>query len=219
MEILIIKYYTLDYFDVQRLIYKLSLRLLLTKRIRIETTLRHFNHRSKSREKLETAWKREILPGYFLRDDSRTIGCPAAFYASAKPTPRSPRNPLINPPPRNVRKIAIPPDTFALFLASLARTSVFPLLPFPNFFLPFSLPRNVSPPPIAAAQFGTHCQDPIELPTRIFADRSPKVYRSHWSRCFLLIETSYVTCARVHGLIKPRAQPPTAASCWGMHFF
>lgn len=140
--------------------------MLLTKRIRFETTLRHFNHRSKSREKLETAWKREILPGYFLRDDSRTIGCPAAFYASAKPTPRSPRNPLINPPPRNVRKIAIPPDTFALFLASLARTSVFPLLPFPNFFLPFSLPRNVSPPPIAAAQFGTHCQDPIELPTR-----------------------------------------------------
>lgn len=47
-------------------------------------------------------------------------------------------------------------------------------------------------------------QSNFQLETRIFADRRPKVYRSHWSRCFLLIESSYVTCARVHGLIKPR---------------
>lgn len=100
--------------------------------------------------------------GYFLAsclDDSRTIACPAAFYASAKLTPRSSiLETRLYPPPRNV------PLARLQFHARHFRPPTLTLspIPFPISFFHFCFPA----PPVAAAQFGNHCQDPIELPTR-----------------------------------------------------
>lgn len=139
--------------------------------------------------------------GYFFAsclDDSRTIACPAAFYASAKLTPRSSiLETRLYPPPRNVPLARLQFHARHFWPPTLTLSPI----PFPISFFHFCFPH-----PLRRHNSATivRIQSNFQLETRIFADRRPKVYRSHWSRCFLLIESSYVTCARVHGLIKPR---------------
>lgn len=138
--------------------------------------------------------------GYFLascRDDSRTIACPAAFMhrRNSHLDPRSSKSAYIHEtsPSRDCNST---PDTFGPRLW-LSPPSLSQFLSSISVSQPHPLRRHNSATIV-------RIQSNFQLETRIFADRRPKVYRSHWSRCFLLIESSYVTCARVHGLIKPR---------------
>ena len=114
-----------------------------------------------------------------------------------------------NPHPRSSKPAYIrlhetsPPSSFARFQFYARHFWSPTLTPFPISFFHFPLPH-----PLWRHNSATivRIQSNFQLETRIFADgRRPKVYRSHSSRCFLLIETSYVTCARgCTRLIKPR---------------
>lgn len=123
---------------------------------------------------------------------------PPSFYASAKPTP-SILETRLYPPPRNVPSLPL----LARFQFYARHFWSPTLTPFPISFFHFPLPH-----PLWRHNSATivRIQSNFQLETRIFADgRRPKVYRSHSSRCFLLIESSYVTCARgCTRLIKPR---------------